>query len=110
MKYPHDVQEEALTRLLLTARPTEFGRKYGFDEMVNYDDFTRQVPVHSYERLFPYIERMMKGEQNILWPSEIKWFSKSSAPLMPEVNSFLFQPNRLKNVILKEVKICIAFM
>ena len=55
MKYPHDVQDEMLARLLLTARPTEFGRKYGFDEIVNYDDFARQVPVHSYERLFQYI-------------------------------------------------------
>lgn len=78
MKYPHDVQDEVLTRLLQTALPTEFGRKYGFDEIVNYDDFARQVPIHSYERIFPYIERMMKGEQNILWPTEIKWFSKSS--------------------------------
>jgi hypothetical protein len=78
MKYPHDVQDEVLTKLLQTARPTEFGRKYGFDEIVNYDDFARQVPVHTYERIFPYIERTMKGEQNILWPTEIKWFSKSS--------------------------------
>ena len=78
MKYPHDVQEELLHKLLLTARPTEMGQKYGFDEIVNYNDFARQVPVHTYERLFPYIERMMKGEQNVLWPSEIKWFSKSS--------------------------------
>ena len=78
MKYPDDVQQELLTRLLMTARPTELGKKYGFDEIVNYDDFTRQVPVHTYEQLFPYIERMMKGEQNILWPTEIKWFSKSS--------------------------------
>lgn len=78
MKYPHDVQDEVLARLLQTARPTEFGRKYRFDEIVNYDDFARQVPVHSYERIFPYIERTMKGEQNILWPTEIKWFSKSS--------------------------------
>ena len=78
MKYPDDVQSELLQRLLLTARPTEFGRKYGFDEMINYDDFTRRVPVHAYEQMFPYVERMMKGEQNILWPTEIKWFSKSS--------------------------------
>jgi len=78
MKYPGDVQDELLHKLLLTARPTEFGRKHGFDEIVNYDDFTRQVPVQSYEGIYPYIERMMKGEQNVLWPTEIKWFSKSS--------------------------------
>ena len=78
MKYPEDVQEEWLHRLLLAARPTEFGRRYGFDEIVNYNDFARQVPIHTYEHIFPYIERMMKGEQNLLWPSEIKWFSRSS--------------------------------
>lgn len=78
MKYPDDVQDELLHKLLLAARPTEFGQKHGFDEIVNYEDFARQVPVNSYERLYPYIERMMKGEQNILWPTEVKWFSKSS--------------------------------
>ncbi len=78
MKYPADVQHELLHKLLLTARPTEFGREHGFDEIVNYDDFARQVPVQTYEGIFPYIERMMKGEQNVLWPTEIKWFSKSS--------------------------------
>lgn len=77
-KYPEDVQDEWLHKLLMMARPTEFGQRYGFDEIVNYDDFTRQVPIHTYERIFPYIERMMKGEQNVLWPTEIKWFSKSS--------------------------------
>lgn len=77
-KYPEDIQEEWLHKLLMMARPTEFGQRYGFDEIVNYDDFARQVPIHTYERIFPYIERMMKGEQNILWPTEIKWFSRSS--------------------------------
>ncbi len=77
-KYPEDVQEEWLHKLLLMARPTEFGQRFGFDEIVNYDDFARQVPIHTYERIFPYIERMMKGEQNVLWPTEIKWFSRSS--------------------------------
>src|SRR5689334_9573312 len=78
MKYPHEVQEEVLKRLLSTASFTEFGKKYSFDELVNYDDFKKRIPVHTYEQIFPFIERLMRGEQNILWPSEIKWFSKSS--------------------------------
>lgn len=78
IKYPHEVQEEVLKRLISTASFTEFGRKYSFDEIINYDDFKRRVPVHTYEQLFPLIERLMRGEQNILWPSEIKWFAKSS--------------------------------
>jgi beta-glucosidase-like glycosyl hydrolase len=36
------------------------------------------VPIQTYDTLKPYIERMLKGEQNVLWPSEIKWFAKSS--------------------------------
>ncbi len=36
------------------------------------------MPVHTYEQLFPFIERLLQGEQNVLWPSEIKWFAKSS--------------------------------
>src|SRR5690606_41830747 len=40
--------------------------------------FRERVPVFTYEKLFPYIKRSMHGEQNILWPTEITWFSKSS--------------------------------
>ncbi|HNU41376.1 MAG TPA: GH3 auxin-responsive promoter family protein, partial [Cyclobacteriaceae bacterium] len=77
-KYPHDVQDEVLKKLLNTARYTEFGQKYAFDDLVDYEDYKRRVPVHTYEQLFPYIERLMRGEQNVLWPSEVKWFAKSS--------------------------------
>jgi hypothetical protein len=78
IKYPHDVQDEVLKKLISTASLTEFGRKYKFSEIYSYDEFKRRVPIQSYEKLFPYIERLLRGEQNILWPSEIKWFSKSS--------------------------------
>lgn len=78
MRYPLEVQDELLKRLLITGRPTEFGTKYNFDEIVHYDDFRTKVPISTYEDLSPYIERIMRGEQNILWPTPIKWFSKSS--------------------------------
>ncbi|MBL3657795.1 GH3 auxin-responsive promoter family protein [Fulvivirga sediminis] len=78
LKYPHEVQRELLKKLVTEAKHTEFGKKYGFKDISNYEEFKNRVPVHSYEQLFPYIERLMKGEQNILWPSEITWFAKSS--------------------------------
>ncbi len=78
IKYPHEVQDELLRKLLQTARGTEFGRKYDFSSIETYEQFRERVPVSSYEQMFPHIERLMRGEQNILWPSEIKWFSKSS--------------------------------
>ncbi|HEY3429541.1 MAG TPA: GH3 auxin-responsive promoter family protein [Cyclobacteriaceae bacterium] len=78
IKYPHDVQDELLKKLLQSAKGTEFGKKYDFATIDNYEQFRERVPVSTYEELFPYIERLMRGEQNILWPTEIKWFSKSS--------------------------------
>ncbi len=78
MKYPHEVQDEIFRKLIQTARYTEFGTKYDFGSITSYNQFRDRVPVHSYEQIFPYIERLMRGEQNILWPSEVKWFSKSS--------------------------------
>lgn len=78
IKYPHDVQHELFKKLLSEARNTEFGKKYGFRDITSYQQYRERVPVHAYEDLFPYIERLMRGEQNILWPSEITWFAKSS--------------------------------
>lgn len=77
-KYPIDVQEEWMKRLVQTASNTEFGRNHKFKRIRSYDDFRKQVPLCTYEDLYPSIERIMKGEQNILWPTEIKWFAKSS--------------------------------
>lgn len=78
IKYPHDVQDEVLKKLLTAGRYSEFGQKYAFDDLLNYEDYKKRVPIHTYEQLFPYIERLLRGEQNILWPNEVKWFAKSS--------------------------------
>jgi hypothetical protein len=78
MKYPHDVQHELFQSLVEEAHLTRFGVKYGFGDIDTYEKFRERVPIHTYEQLFPYIERLMRGEQNILWPTEIRWFSKSS--------------------------------
>lgn len=78
MKYPHDVQDELFRKLVDEASTTEFGKKYGFSDIQNVEQYRERVPVSTYENLFPYIQRLMRGEQNILWPSEITWFSKSS--------------------------------
>jgi hypothetical protein len=78
MKYPHDVQDEIFKKLIQEAQQTQFGTQYGFSDIESYEQYCERVPIHTYEKMYPYIERLMRGEQNILWPSEIKWFSKSS--------------------------------
>ena len=78
MKYPHEVQNELLEDLVKRASKTAYGKDYGFKTIENYEHFKNKVPIVDYEQLYPYIERLMKGEQNLLWPSEVRWFAKSS--------------------------------
>jgi hypothetical protein len=78
LKYPTDVQEELLLKLVSTAKRTEFGQQYKFSSIKNFEDFTNQVPIQKYESFEPMIERCRIGEQNLFWPTHIKWFAKSS--------------------------------
>lgn len=78
MKYPHEVQEELIQDLIKASAKTAFGKKYEFQSIRDSDAFKARVPLHTYEQMFPYIDKLLKGEQKILWPSEIKWFAKSS--------------------------------
>ncbi len=78
MKYPHEVQNEWLRKLVSLARQTEWGCKYDYQSISTFEEFSKRVPLSDYDSLKPYIDRVMKGEQNILWPSEVKWFAKSS--------------------------------
>ncbi|HEY0244841.1 MAG TPA: GH3 auxin-responsive promoter family protein [Mucilaginibacter sp.] len=78
MKYPNEVQEEWFEQLVTLAGNTEWGKKYDYKSVNSLDEFKQRVPIQNYDTLKPYIERMLKGEKNVLWPSEIKWFAKSS--------------------------------
>lgn len=78
IKYPHEVQDEWFQNLISAAQHTEWGKKYGYASIYTQEQFKERVPIQSYDSLKPYIERMLAGEQNVLWPSEIKWFAKSS--------------------------------
>lgn len=78
MLNPIDTQQQVFNRLIGSAQFTEFGKKYGFDKMNNVSDFRKAVPIQDYDSLKPYIEKIMEGEQNVLWPSPINWFAKSS--------------------------------
>lgn len=78
MKYPHETQRELLFDLLDCAKNTEWGMKYGFEDISTYEEYSSRVPLHFYEGIENDVERLRSGEQNIMWPTEIKWFAKSS--------------------------------
>lgn len=77
-KFPYDAQREVLFDLLDKSKRTEFGEKYDFKSIDSIEKFQERVPVRTYEDFKPYIDRLLKGEQNITWPTDIKWFAKSS--------------------------------
>ena len=78
IRYPMEVQEDIRTKLLKAAARTSIGEKYGFSEIENYRQFRERIPIHTYEQFYPYIDRLLKGEQRVTWPGEIRWFAKSS--------------------------------
>ena len=78
LKYPDEVQEELLFNLIRFAENTFVGKQFDFESIKSYQTFAERIPVSSYEDLEPLIEKTRKGEQNIFWSSNIKWFAKSS--------------------------------
>ena len=78
MKYPVEVQGELFRNLIDEAALTRFGVDHGFSSIRSVEDFKKAVPIRNYEALKPYIELLREGQQNILWPSKLKWFAKSS--------------------------------
>ncbi len=78
MNNPVAAQREVLQDIVTTAQYTQFGHQYNFSNLFTVRDFKNTVPVQEYNDLKPFIERMMNGEENVLWPTPVKWFAKSS--------------------------------
>jgi len=75
---PIAAQREVLQDLVTHGQYTDFGRKYGFSKLFTVRKFKEAVPIHEYEDIKPYIDRIMQGEENVLWNTPVSWFAKSS--------------------------------
>lgn len=75
---PLEAQEKILKSITSVASGTAFGKAHGFENIKNYDDFKRQVPLRSYEELKPFIEKCMQGEKDVLWPGKPLYFATTS--------------------------------
>ena len=64
--------------LIAAGQYTEFGRQHRFSSLQSLHDFKKRLPIFDYEALKGFIERMMKGEENLLWNTPVTWFAKSS--------------------------------
>ncbi|HMG09041.1 MAG TPA: GH3 auxin-responsive promoter family protein, partial [Mucilaginibacter sp.] len=72
------LQQKTFTDLIHAAKETSFGKAHHFARINNYNDFKENVPVHDYEDLRPYIDRVVNGEENVLWPGKPAYLAKTS--------------------------------
>jgi len=93
-KQAEHIQYAQLDLLIKYAKRTEWGQQHDFNNIHSYADFVRRIPLQTYDTLKPSIERMINGEENILWPSKVRWYAKSSGttndkskfiPITPEI-------------------------
>ena len=75
---PVQTQEKVFKSLIADARNTVFGKDHQFDSIQSYDNFKNLVPIRDYEKLKPYVERIKKGEENVLWQGKPIYFAKTS--------------------------------
>jgi hypothetical protein len=78
LNHPIEVQNEWFTYLIEKGRDTEWGKAHGYESIQTIREYQNQVPIQDYNSLKPFIDRAIKGEKNVLWPGETKWFAKSS--------------------------------
>ncbi|MGV3528220.1 MAG: GH3 auxin-responsive promoter family protein [Flavisolibacter sp.] len=78
MSDPAGTQFRVWQDLVNAGQYTEFGRRHGFNQLQSIEEYKKKVPVQDYASIRPYIERMMAGEENVLWNTPVTWFAKSS--------------------------------
>jgi hypothetical protein len=75
---PIDTQKQVFNDLVGSAQFTEYGKQHSFEHINSIKDFKTYVPINDYDSLKPYIQKILEGQQNILWAEPINWFAKSS--------------------------------
>lgn len=102
------IQRKQLHALLSTARKTEWGLKYDYKSIRSYSDFCQRLPLQTYDEIKPYVTRMINGERNILWPSVVRWYAKSSGTTNDKSKFLPVTPEILKGCHYKGGFDCVA--
>jgi hypothetical protein len=72
------VQNRLLLSLINQAKNTKFGKDHNFSEISNYSDWKKNIPVRDYEELKIYVQQIIEGEKDVLWPGKPLYFCKTS--------------------------------
>lgn len=103
---PEDIQLKVFKMLISEGRKTKFGKDHNFDKIERFQDLFENVPIQDYEELKPYVDRVVDGEEDVLWPGKPLYFAKTSGttsgakyiPLTKE--SIPYHTNAARNAIL----------
>lgn len=106
---PVETQQKVFADLIRQAKETQFGKDHNFEAIKSFSDFAQNVPIRDYEELKSYVDRVVKGEENILWKGKPIYFAKTSGttsgakyiPLTKESMPFHIQAAR--NAILSYI-------
>lgn len=75
---PVETQQKVFKALIAAAKNTTFGKDHDFENIISFEDFAKKVPMRDYEALKPYVDRVVSGEENVLWPGKPLYFAKTS--------------------------------
>ena len=75
---PVETQQKVFKNLILEAKHTVFGKDHKFSSITSYKEFQANVPIRDYEELKPYVERVVSGEEDVLWKGKPLYFAKTS--------------------------------
>lgn len=110
IQHPIETQQKVFKELLNKARNTEFGVDHHFDQIKNHPEFTERVPIRDYEALRSYVDKVVDGQEDVLWPGKPAYFAKTSgttsgAKYIPiTTESIKEQVKASRNAILNYIK------
>ena len=76
--HPTETQQKVFNNLLTNAQYTEFGKAHQFSKINTVKEFKEHVAINDYDTIKPYINKILEGEQQVLWSSDISWFAKNT--------------------------------
>ncbi|MDC6385456.1 hypothetical protein D2V93_02495 [Flagellimonas taeanensis] len=108
-KKPIQAQQKVFFDLIATAKQTQFGKDHGFDHIQSHSDFVKKAPIRDYEALKTYVQKIIDGENDVLWPGKPIYFGKTSGttsgakyiPITKE--SIKYQVQASRNAILSYI-------
>lgn len=103
------LQNEVLKYIVENGEQTEYGQEHFFGNINSYDDFTKYVPVNTYEDLKGRIDRMRHGEDSVLWPGSVKWYAKSSGTTNDKSKFIPVSNEALQNIHYRGGRDVVAF-